>query len=309
MDTLTITPPQILKAPATEKPLAKPTIGLLWQVKGLRLFFNRLGPIFPDLAARLVLRLFTTPKQPRKPRPLPELFRSASTFDLPFQKGKLRVYAWGVFGPRVLLVHGWESNASTFRHMIPHLLSQGYRVVAFDGPAHGKSSGKHTTFPQFSQAVEAVLDYFAYSGGVSHLIGHSFGAYTSSFMLTEAEGRIPLKKVIAISMPTKVSMATDNLFKFLHVPPKVQRLFHQKLEALAGRKMEDYHMNKRFELINALEVLVVHDVQDEVIPVPKRFNEPAGLDKVKCLITDGFGHYRTIKAPQIMERLIQFLNA
>ncbi|MGI9543333.1 MAG: alpha/beta hydrolase, partial [Cyclobacteriaceae bacterium] len=290
-------------------PRIKPILGLPWQVKGLRSFFKNLGPIFPDLSARLVLHLFTTPKRPGKTRPLPELFHTASTFDLPFQKGKLRVYAWGIFGPRVLLVHGWESNATSFRHLIPQLLSKGYRVVAFDGPAHGKSSGRQTTFPQFSQAVETVLDYFAYSGGVSHLIGHSFGAYTSSFMLTEAKGQFPLKKVIAISMPTKVSMATDNLFRFLHVPSKVQRLFHQKLEALAGRKMEEYHMNERFELINAKEVLVVHDVQDQVIPLPKRFNEPVQSEKVKCLITDGFGHYRTIKAPPVMERIVRFLGS
>lgn len=46
-------------------------------------------------------------------------------------------YAWGE-GPAVLLVHGWSSHTGCMAGFVDPLLERGFRVVAFDAPAHGR---------------------------------------------------------------------------------------------------------------------------------------------------------------------------
>ncbi|MFW6193451.1 MAG: alpha/beta hydrolase [Gemmatimonadota bacterium] len=56
----------------------------------------------------------------------------------------MATYAWGEEGPTVLLVHGWSSHTGHMTGFVDPLLRRGFRVVAFDGPAHGRSPGART---------------------------------------------------------------------------------------------------------------------------------------------------------------------
>jgi len=59
----------------------------------------------------------------------------AETNEIPFEGGKLPVYSWGK-GKTVLLFHGWGSRASHLALIAQILAQDGFRVVAFDAPAH-----------------------------------------------------------------------------------------------------------------------------------------------------------------------------
>jgi alpha-beta hydrolase superfamily lysophospholipase len=71
---------------------------------------------------------------------------------------KIQTYRWGdSTKPYVLMMHGWAGRATQFRKFIPELVAAGYQVVGFDGPAHGKSSGKRTTILEFETALKMVI--------------------------------------------------------------------------------------------------------------------------------------------------------
>ena len=68
------------------------------------------------------------------------------------------------------------SRGLRFSSLIDPLVKSGYRVVAFDAPAHGRSSGSHVDLMDHADAIMAVTGKI---GPVYGIIAHSFGAVPS----------------------------------------------------------------------------------------------------------------------------------
>ena len=78
-----------------------------------------------------------------------------------FEARTLITYTWGE-GKGVLLAHGWASRASHMALIARGLARRGFRAVAFDLPAHGRSRF-HGGSPlssgfEFGCAIRAVAD-------------------------------------------------------------------------------------------------------------------------------------------------------
>src|SRR3954469_17228814 len=138
----------------------------------VRLVASRL--LFPDLACAWVERLFLTPPRAAD--------AAASALDLIdarsgyiVHKGRhIMTWRWGAPGaPAVLLAHGWGGHAAQMRAFVFPLLAAGYRVIAYDQPAHGLSEGRLTGLPDFAGALRAVA---LHHGGVRAIVGDSLGA-------------------------------------------------------------------------------------------------------------------------------------
>ena len=56
----------------------------------------------------------------------------------------------------MLLAHGWGGHAAQMRGFVFPLLSAGYRVIAYDQPAHGVSDGRLTGLPDFADVLAEV---------------------------------------------------------------------------------------------------------------------------------------------------------
>src|SRR3546814_16014929 len=65
----------------------------------------------------------------------------------------IHTYVWGdpQGQPYVLFAHGWSSHCTRFLPWVEHLRGNGYAVVAFDQPAHGRSDGRRSTLPEFAR--------------------------------------------------------------------------------------------------------------------------------------------------------------
>lgn len=137
----------------------------------MRGVFPLLSRVTPALAAHLAYKLLATP--PRSPEKTwqTELRDKAITTRLRLGAGELAVYEWGC-GPTVLMVHGWGARATHMGKMIMPLVDAGFRVVAFDAPAHGESFGRSTDLIAYAAAIKAVARH---AGPVHTLLAHSFG--------------------------------------------------------------------------------------------------------------------------------------
>src|SRR3546814_18722917 len=99
-----------------------------------------------------------------------EYLHSPSTLDaLPFY---IHTIGWGdpEVQPYGLFAHGWSSHGTRFLPWVEHLRGNGYAVVAFDQPAHGRSDGRRSTLPEFARTLAVVGRHF---GPAAALIGHS----------------------------------------------------------------------------------------------------------------------------------------
>src|SRR2546428_10086247 len=125
-------------------------------VRLTRAAFGAVQRASPRLAALWAARICCTP--PRRPisERMAGWLREARRFTVIVGGRRVVAWSWGERGPGVLLVHGWGSRGARFVDLGNALLTSGYRVVTFDGPGHGASSGRLSSGPEFARAAVAV---------------------------------------------------------------------------------------------------------------------------------------------------------
>jgi pimeloyl-ACP methyl ester carboxylesterase len=269
----------------------------------LRSAFAVLDPVAPGLAARLALRLFLTPTG--RPRIAPEerdCMSRATPIAIPALPG-IAVWSWGQ-GPVVLLVHGWGGRGSQMCAFVAPLLEAGFKVVSFDGPAHGQSYGVRTDMIAFTDVINRVI---AYLDGVEALIGHSFGAACALLALRQQQ-RLP-KKVALIGCPPNGIWVTEQFGAVLRIAPRTLARMRSLLEARhpGVLKWSDLSTEK-LALTSGLPMLLVHDKDDRTIPYAEAaLHFGSGAPHIEHLATEGLGHRRVLKAAAVIERTLQFL--
>ncbi|MEJ0056433.1 MAG: alpha/beta hydrolase [Bacteroidota bacterium] len=134
--------------------------------------FPRLEKFAPFIAHRVFHLAFYVPARYPVPEKEKETQKAAEKFFIEVDGNKIQVYSWGKGDDYVLLVHGWAGRATQFRKFIGPLNNAGYRVVGFDGPAHGRSTGIMTSIPGFEKVLIKIFDRVGIPAGV---ITHSFG--------------------------------------------------------------------------------------------------------------------------------------
>jgi len=146
---------------------------------------GRLSSVVPCAATRLAEKIFLTPHRHKAPRHEAEWLADAREFTVPFGNRKLSAWMWGE-GPRTaLLVHGWAGRGSQLGAFAAPLVAEGFRVVTFDGPGHGRSPGKRSSLPEMANAVAAILRDL---GGADLVVAHSLGAAASAAALAGYPG-------------------------------------------------------------------------------------------------------------------------
>src|SRR2546426_2573453 len=127
----------------------------------------------PGFAGAWAERLFLTPPRPRDGAATAlDLIEARSSF-LEHKGRSIATWRWGDAGaPAVLLAHGWGGHAAQMRAFVSPLLRAGYRVIAYDQPAHGVSDGRLTGLPDFAEVLAEVAWHF---GDVRAVLAHSLG--------------------------------------------------------------------------------------------------------------------------------------
>jgi len=284
--------------PVKEKPVQYPPI-----IKLIRLLFQVGGHLFPKKAGRIAYRLFSTPRVRAKHRTSDEILESARIFEFMYGKQLLKGYEWGYGGRTVLLVHGWESRGTALRHFVPDLLERGFRVVAFDGPAHGNSDGKRTNLLHFAGAVRAILKQ---TGGAHSIITHSFGGASTVFALNRLDPSLQIENLVLIGVPDKMEKVLENAINTMKVPPPAARSFMKYIENKVQVSVQEVALSSS-ALPNVSRVLIVHDEQDQVVPLSEAKTVFHSWDNAYMLVSKGYGHYRLMKNPDLIQRVSAFI--
>lgn len=286
--------------PSPEQPVAYPPI-----LSAIRLLFSTLGYIFPRPMARLAYRFFSTPRHRARHRSSDELLESARIFEFMYGRQMLKGYEWGYGGRTVLLVHGWESRGTALRSFVPALLEMGYRIVAFDGPAHGNSDGKRTNLLHFSGAVRAIINQV---GGVHAIITHSFGGASTAFALANLDNSIKVEKLVLIGVPNRMRLVLKDAMETLNVPPPTAKRFLKYIEQKIKFPISEADTSRAELQEQVREVLIVHDEEDAIVPISEAKAIFAAWPNARLLISKGYGHYRLMKNPDLVRYIANFIH-
>ncbi len=268
----------------------------LW---ALRTVFRTVGPLAPGVAARWAETLFCTPPR-HQVRPAEEAFlASGRRSSIRWEGGELAVWEWGQ-GPLVVLVHGWGSRAARMGALAAALTTRGLRVMAYDGPAHGRSAGRFASLPEFARALGAVG---AATGPLHGLVGHSLGGAAVAMALDHG---LEARRVVLLAPPADVRIFSDIFAETLAVPRRVQETMHRNLEARLRMTWEDLDIPALVRRLSP-EALVIHDRDDADVPIAHGERIVEAWRGSRLVRTEGLGHRAILRDPAVVRRTVDFM--
>lgn len=268
---------------------------------------NLIAYCSPTLAAKWAYQLFTTPPRPKKLIEHPTL-SAATPIDLELSVCHARGFRWGnpdSGNKKLLIVHGFRSQALKFEHMVPDLLAKGFTVYAFDAPAHGKSTGK---FIQPVNYCEMIMGIEEKEGPFDAFVGHSLGGLAMGLSMEQVNPLLP-RKWVFIAPATESHRSIENFFHIIRVNDRVKNRFYKYIAELSHFPIEYYSL-VRILKENSMPVLWIHDSTDRICPLEDV--QPL-IDKqlphIHFYITDGLGHNKIYRNKQVLHEIVAFLEA
>lgn len=278
-------------------------------LKTLRWGFRTFGNLTPRLATQVAYFFFSQPRH-RAQHKFSDINLETAQEDFIFFEGlKIKIYSWkneNLTTPKgkVLLAHGWESRGTALRMYVQPLLEKGYEIVAFDAIGHGDSEGKRTNMPENARLIAHLIRHF---GGVHAVIGHSFGCSSTTFAL-QKNPDLYIEKLVFIAVPHSVRRLMDDYFELLHIPNIVKMRFKTMVEHIATEKVEHLNVATAYPSVSVGNLLLVHDRYDNVTTFDAAENVFDSWDNAFLLITEGLGHFRLAKNPEVIARIVQFIE-
>lgn len=265
------------------------------------------GRLSPRLAGDLAYRLFFT----TRPRMAVRAADAATHDDA--RRGTLLVhgtpvttYTWGTDPRTVLLLHGWRGRASQFAPLVRELVAEGFRVVAFDAPAHGSSGGRHTDIRDWVDAAEQ-LDRA--HGPFSALIGHSFGGL-AALTVARSSGSVPAVAVVAGAAAPEAFLAqfVRDLRLDAATADRLRTRFHRRLRLDPATAAERYDAAAH-PLPAGTALLVVHDRGDRRMPDHDALRlHAAHPGRSRLVRTVGLGHTRVLSADPTLDAVVALVT-
>jgi pimeloyl-ACP methyl ester carboxylesterase len=266
---------------------------------GIRTAFRTVGRVAPAQAAVWAEEVFCRPPRARIRPSEQEFLAGGREFELPISSGSLVAWEWGR-GPTVLLVHGWGSRAARFRMLAPLLVDAGFRVVAYDGPAHGRSPGKRTTLPEYSAAL---LEVTSLLGPLHAAVGHSLGGAAIAVALHRG---LRLERTALIAPFGAPPEFVDRFAKVIGLPRPAQERMVANLEKRLGLRFQDLHIADLARTLHT-PALVIHDRDDEDIPLKEGRAIATSWPGSEFVVTEGLGHHAIMRDPGVARRVADFV--
>ncbi len=264
-------------------------------------YFNVLALFSKKSAAEKAFTLFCTPRK-GKVLPIQEEFLAEAEHDTVEIGGMtLQTYRWK--GPKetVLLLHGWESNTFRWRNLIRILRKEGFDIVAFDAPAHGKSSGEILNVPLYAECADHMVKKFR----PHYVVAHSVGGMTALYHQYQYNTN-SVKKLVTIGSPSELEEIMDHYQKMLNFNNRVLAALDNYFIKHFGFGIRDFSTS-RFAADLSIQGLLIHDELDQVAPVSSSKRVHANWKNSQLITTSGLGH--SLHQEEVNQQIVDFLNS
>jgi pimeloyl-ACP methyl ester carboxylesterase len=270
------------------------------RISTMRAGLAALGAVSPALAGDLAARMFFRTPPRRDGRGVERaVFGRGTRRDVSFRDHTLATWSWGD-GPAVLLVHGWGGRAGQLARFVDPLVAAGFRVVAFDAPGHGRSTGSSTSLTEVSAAIEAVA---AAAGPLHAVVGHSMGG--AAALLSMSRG-LPAARAVLVGPPSDAAVWFERFSDTFALRPAVAVAARRAAEARAGASLTSLDAERVAVAVSA-PVLVIHDRDDREVALADGARLAAALPAGELLVTEGLGHRRILATADVVAAAVHFV--
>ncbi len=256
----------------------------------------------PGWTRKLTLRLFFSPRRYRTTTGEEEVLAKGRPFRVQVHDNILQGWCWGE-GPGVLLFHGWNGRGIQFQQFIEPLVNAGYTAIAIDGPAHGASTGRVTSYFEFTDVLRTLLTR-NHRFRIEGVIAHSFGAAALINALTKEQVAV---NAICIAPVLKLQELLRHAFEQYGIP---QRIYHSLIGEFEDRFGYRLTEDNPHRLIGDLpgSLVMVHDVDDRTAPYPDVYKAARDNDHIDLWTSKGLGHSGVLRDPEVVDRCVAYLR-
>ena len=252
-----------------------------------------------------VYRTFFSPSRYEVKPAEQEVIDWGDNYRINYEGGELAVTTWGSNGPAVLLMHGWGGARAQMTGFVDPLLFAGYRVVAFDQPGHGESTGTMTNLLEIAPTMDLIAQH---EGPFQAVLAHSFGTLITSYALVERKFPPPARLVyfgafnqLLESLPRFQVLAglSDEIMEGFRL------MLYENFDRAVLEAITNESLTPRIDI----PALMFHDVADNVTPVEDSRLIARVWKQAQFIETEGLGHRGALQSRSIHEQVVRFLKS
>lgn len=253
--------------------------------KSLGLYINLISFLFPKKANELTYEYFSQPREGKLDKEkLPKFLNETYTENIEVDNHKFPVYLWKGNSTKILLIHGWESNASRWENFLPYLKKSGSTVIAIDAPAHGLASGKEFSIPQYAEFIHKTVEKY----NPQYLIGHSIGGKTCLYY-KHLYPNDNIEKMVVLGAPSDFNILIRNYVNILSLNSKLASNLEKNYIEKFKQKLEDFS-SRKFVSNLKIKGLIAHDKDDTVVSIDEGKKIAEAWKNATFIETKGLGH-------------------
>lgn len=254
--------------------------------------------------AKKVYRAFLSPSRYEAKPADREVIERGKNYRLSSGNCELAVTTWGDGDSVILLMHGWGGGRAQMTGFVASLVSAGYRVVAYDQPAHGESDGQATNFLEIAPSMSLISKA---EGNFAAIIAHSFGTLATSYALTNRMLPLPTR-LIYFSAFNRLMESLPRFQAQANLPDEVIDGMRDIFYSNFGRETLDAIVHEN--LVSQLDVpaLLFHDIADNVTPISDSRNIAKAWKSAQLIETNGLGHRDALQSRAIHGQVVGFLS-
>lgn len=269
-------------------------------VKSIGQYINTLSYIRPQKAVELSYALFSQPQIGRlQKNKLPKVLQNTETETFHHNNHHFQTYIWKGNETKILLVHGWESNAARWEKALPHLQKSGSTIIAIDAPAHGQSSGKEFNVPLYAEFINKAVEKYQPSIIIGHSIGGAACVYHQYLFPNTS-----INKMVILGAPSDLKTLIDNYIAMLSLNTKIFSLLEKRFLTHFNFKLEDFS-GQKFASHFKVSGLIAHDALDNIVALEEGQKIASTWKNAQFIETKGLGH--GMHDDELYQKVIDFL--
>jgi len=253
--------------------------------KSIGLYINFLSYVFPEKASQLAYAFFSEPRTGKLSKNnLPKILQEAKTETFQHNQQHFQTYTWKGNDTVILLVHGWESNASRWENLLPYLKKSGSTIIAIDAPAHGLSGGKEFNVPKYAEFIHVAVQKFR----PQYLIGHSIGGNACLYYQYKYK-HDAIQKMVILGAPSDFKIILNNYIALLSLNSKIAKSLEAHYLKNFKLKLENFSA-QLFASNLTIKGLIAHDIDDTVVLFEEGKKIASSWKNARFIETNGLGH-------------------
>lgn len=262
---------------------------------------NTISYIAPKYASKKALNLFATPRKGRVLENQKAFLETAKNLDLEYNKLNISTYLWEGTGATILLAHGWESNTQRWEKLIKELIALNYTIVALDAPAHGASGGKQFNAIVYSECINIVAKHYK----PQVIIGHSVGGMSTALYQHTYKNKT-IDKLVLLGAPSEFTGVFERYVEMMGYNKKIENGLNN-LVVERFNKLPSYFSIAEFAKTINTKTLIIHDVEDKIIPFSDAEQIAENHNNVDFIPTKGYGH--GLRNEVVNKHVIDFIKS